>query len=177
VPAFDPTPYAGLEDRLRAGGITIATLRDLAADPNRDRKLYDLEWELQQDVPAAEDLTRADFEKWLEVTIQAPMCLPNGYLVAVEGDKYVGMSNLWGDRASDMLYTGLTGVKRSHRRRGIATALKVRAIAFARANGNPIIKTNNEINNRPMLSINERLGFVPQPAWIQFEKRLRDDHT
>ncbi len=57
--------------------------------------------------------------------------------MAVDGDEYVGMSNLWDDRASDALYTGLTGVKRSHRRRGIATALKVRAIAYARAHRSP----------------------------------------
>jgi hypothetical protein len=36
------------------------------------------------------------------------------------------------------------------------------------------IKTWNDQKNRPMLSINEAMGFEKQPAWIAVEKRLRD---
>jgi GNAT superfamily N-acetyltransferase len=117
------------------------------------------------------------FEKWRKDIIEDPMFLPDAYFVALDGAEYVGMSNLWDDRASDHLNTGLTGVKRSHRRRGIATALKVRAIAYAKANGHPLIKTGNEVGNRPMLSINQRLGFVRQPDWITLKKVLREEPT
>lgn len=58
------------------------------------------------------------------------------------------------------------GSRRSYRRRGIA---------YARAQGCPTIKTWNESNNHAMLAINEALGFVKQPAWIEFGKTLRDD--
>ena len=37
----------------------------------------------------------------------------------------------------------------------------------------PLIKTWNNSGNRPILAINERLGFVRQPAWIQFRKVLQ----
>jgi hypothetical protein len=88
------------------------------------------------------------------------------------------MSQLWHSQASDDLYNGLTGVLRSHRRRGIALVLKLRGIAYAQSLGRPTIKTWNEANNRAMLAINEALGFVKQPAWIDFVKVLRpEDET
>ncbi len=170
VMAFNPTPYEDLEDRLRAQGIKITTFCQLEGDPERDRKIYDLEWEVLKDVPDSADLTQVPYDRWHKDIIESPLFLQDGYLVALDGSQYVGMSNLWDDRVSDALNTGLTGVVRSHRHRGIATALKVRAIVYARAHGHPVIKTGNEVNNRPMLSINERLGFVPQTDWITLRK-------
>ena len=58
------------------------------------------------------------------------------------------------------LYTGLTGVLRSHRRRGIATALKVTALEMAKARGVRTLETDNEENN-PMYLLNVELGFEP----------------
>ncbi|HVC33576.1 MAG TPA: GNAT family N-acetyltransferase [Chloroflexota bacterium] len=175
VAAFDPSPYAGVGESARAQGIEIKTLRELAADPNRDAKLYEQDWELEQDVPHPEPLTRIDVAFWEEHTLRNPNLLPDGYFVAVDGDAYVGVSTLWTSQGNDDLYTGLTGVKRTHRRRGIALALKLRAIAFARTLGRPAIRTWNDSNNRAMLSINERLGFVKQPAWIDYAKVFATD--
>jgi hypothetical protein len=77
--------------------------------------------------------------------------------VALDGDEWVGFTQLWRSTASPELYTG---TQRSHRRRGVALALKLWSIEFARALGTPVIKTCNEQNDRGMLAINERLGFV-----------------
>jgi GNAT superfamily N-acetyltransferase len=69
-----------------------------------------------------------------------------------------------------MLRTGLTGVRRAYRRRGLALALKVRSLAFAKEQGYRRVITENESNNRGMLHINEELGFVKNPAWIHYVK-------
>jgi len=95
----------------------------------------------------------------------------------VDGDEYVGVSYLWGSQATDeILYTGFTGVRRSYRHRGIATALKVMAIRYAQSrktnSGRPVvIRTNNEETN-PMFQINLMLGFQELPAWLAYVKHL-----
>ena len=71
--------------------------------------------------------------------------------------------------------TGLTGTRREYRRRGIAVAMKVHALGWAKANGYELTKTWNATTNTGMLAINERLGFVKQPAWIEFTKRFREE--
>ena len=41
----------------------------------------------------------------------------------------------------------------------------------------PAIKTWNESNNRAMLSINEALGFVKQPAWVNYHKTIKEEEV
>jgi GNAT superfamily N-acetyltransferase len=177
VAAFDPTPYADAEARTIAHGIDLTTYAGLAGDPDRDRKLFDLDMALARDVPSPEPFTPVSFEFYADRVLRDPDLLPDGWFVAVDRatGQYVGMCQLWHSQASADLYNGLTGVLRSHRRRGIALALKLRSIAYAKTLGRPTIKTWNESNNRAMLSINEALGFVKQPAWIDFVKVLRPD--
>ncbi len=177
VPGFDPTPFAGHIERVTASGITIATLRDLiAGDPEHRRKLYELDVSVTRDVPSPEPLTAPSPENYERRVFESHDLLPEGYFVALDGQRYVGLSALWkSDEEPDTLYVGLTGVRREYRRRGIALALKLRTIEYARSHGIRTLKTWNEANNRAMLSINEALGFVKQPAWVSLVKRLRSE--
>ena len=126
-------------------------------------------------MPHPDALTLPDFDHYVQTRFQHPDLLPDGYLVALDGDECVGLTKLWRSQANDDLYTGLTGVRRTHRRRGIALALKLRAIRFAQERGSSEIKTWNEVANEGMLAINVRLGFVRQPAWVVVTKILKDE--
>jgi mycothiol synthase len=61
------------------------------------------------------------------------------------------------------LWHRLTAVKRAWRRRGIATALKLAQIGAARRSGLARLVTTNEERNVPMRSINDALGYRPEP--------------
>lgn len=172
VASFDPGPFEATAARPLAEGIVIRTWPELAGVPERERHMWLLVQELVRDVPSTDPHTPVDFDYYVRERLGHPDFLADGLFIALDGTEWVGFTQLWRSQASPELYTGLTGVKRSHRRRHIALALKLRSIAYARAIGVPVIKTWNEQNNRGMLAINEQLGFVKQPAWIVFVKAL-----
>lgn len=173
VGAFDPTPFADAIERVAIQGIRIATLREAQQTPGWELKLYGLLCELERDVPSPEPYTAPSFESFRAQHVESPGLLPDGYFIAVDDDAWVGVSALWASQASADLGIGLTAVLRRYRRRGIATALKLRAIDYAKSIGAPVIRTWNESNNRPMLAINARLGFVRQVAWLNLVKVLK----
>jgi GNAT superfamily N-acetyltransferase len=173
VHRFDPRPYAGLDDALKASGIEIRTLGELEGDPERDRKLYELESELFKDVVAPFPSLAPTPEVFLRTLRSDPKILPDAYCIAVRGTEYIGQSVLWSNKSCQRLDTGLTAVKRPFRRQGIALALKLRGIAYAKAHDYPIIMTSNDSLNLPILSINERLGFVRDPAMILLAKPFK----
>lgn len=173
VSRFDAARFADKVEGVRAQRVEIVTLDALRErDPDCERELWDLDWRIHQDVPAPEPHARQSFESFRS-SLRAPGFLSDGYFVAVDGGRYVGLTNLLRAKADPAtLGAGLTGVVRSHRRRGIATALKVRAVEYARSVGAAAIETGNEEDN-PMAALNAALGFEPLPAWLVYKKVLR----
>lgn len=173
VRAFDPAPWAAARQRPLADGIALRSYADLADDPDRERKLYELVCQTFLDIPSAAPLTNPSFDQYRRQVLQSPNFLTEGVMIAVETTtgRFVGSSEVWRKPGETYLNTGLTGILREFRRRGIALALKLRVIDYARSQGITEIRTENATTNRPMLSINEALGFVKQPVWISFVKR------
>ena len=175
VAAFDPAAWADAEVRVRASGIEFKTLRELEDVPGHWQKHYEMMQELRADVPSSEPHTHLEKSVWLSAFLKNPGLLRDAYLIAVCGEEYVGVTTLRSSQSENGLTTGMTGVKREYRRQGIALALKLKSIAWAKENGYPSIKTWNEANNRGMLGINARLGFVRQPAWLDMVKVLKEE--
>jgi len=173
VTAFDPSPYAGLEPKLKAEGIEIKTLRELESDPGRDRKVYDLYWEADQDVPhEGEGSDKPDFEGWLSWGLYNPSILQDAYFIAVRGDEYIGLRELGKYPNSDMLLGSLLGVRREYRKRGIGLAMQLRGIAYAKEHGYRLLKTCTAIQNVPMQALFNKLGYARDPEWQQCQKDI-----
>lgn len=177
VAGFDFARFASADERITREGIRISTYADeLERDGDAERKAYELTEALRIDVPATDAATPERIEDWRAHWVGSPAFLADAFFVAIDRDgRWVGMSNL--ERQIEdpsFAWQGLTGVRREDRGRGIAMALKLRTVRYAQGMKVDHIKTWNDQRNRPMLQINEALGFEKQPAWIAFEKSLRD---
>lgn len=78
VTTFDPTPFNGVMEAVRAQGIAIKTLPELANDPDRNHKLYDLIWEIRQDFPSLDAATRESFEEFVAQRLNDTQLIPPG---------------------------------------------------------------------------------------------------
>ncbi len=170
---FDPSKFADVVERVRESGIRIIPLEELKnEDPDWRKKLYELDWVLSLDVPEIDEPKKREFEVYCRQTFDKPTFFPEGFFVALDGDEYVGVSMLELNLADPTkLQTDLTGVIRSHRRKGIATALKVHALSKAKTTEAEFVETDNEENN-PMYTLNVKLGFEPIPGWVHMRKIL-----
>ena len=65
---------------------------------------------------------------------------------------------------TDRAFHDLTGVKRAHRGRGIAAALKATQIAWAKEHGYTSLQTANEVRNAPIRHLNAKHGYVLEPG-------------
>ncbi|MFC4425872.1 GNAT family N-acetyltransferase [Deinococcus navajonensis] len=100
---------------------------------------------------------------------------PEGVWLAVTPDgEWVGISELHMEIAArpGTVQNGLTGVLPGWRGQGLALALKLAAARSALARGHTQARTNNHSINRPMLAVNEKLGFVRESATITLRKEV-----
>jgi GNAT superfamily N-acetyltransferase len=109
----------------------------------------------------------------LESWLAEAATLPGGSFVAFEGEDIVGLAELrsWADEPAKAEH-GLTVVRRDRRRRGLASALKERQIAWAAANGIRQLVTYTQTGNENMQEVNARLGYVTTEFTITFARSL-----
>jgi mycothiol synthase len=141
-------------------GIRIVELTDELHDA-----AYALTREAWADLPTDVEVEVPSYEVWLEEEVPGPVAF-----VALDGAEVAGFAALM-ERGPHRLEHGLTATRRTHRRRGIATALKRTEIAWAAANGYRELITFTQDRNEGMQAINLALGYLPQPAWISMRRR------
>jgi GNAT superfamily N-acetyltransferase len=173
VEGFDFERFATADDRVQKQSIRIATLADeMQRDPAALQKAFELNEDCRMDIPSVDPPTRHTFEEFRGDDVDAPNALLDAFYIAIDKNgRYLGVSNMF--RSLDdptFIWQGITGVRREARGKGIAMALKLRTVRYTINKGIEHIKTWNDVRNKPMLAINEALGFAKQPAWVSYEK-------
>ncbi len=175
--AFEPAKFADATTRVRDEGIRLATLEELLAprdDAGKDaflRALHTAERPMHEDVPFATPVPHPPYEHFRKLLVESGQTLFGLSVVALAGETIAGFTFTGKRQARDGL-TYMTGTAREYRGRGIAIAMKVDALARAKAAGLRALFTVNDEPNKAMRGINAELGYQMLPASVQLEKRL-----
>jgi mycothiol synthase len=127
-----------------------------------------------RDLPIGERL-QVTRERWLEEDVEGGRVLPDLTLVAVQAGRvvaFVGMLSCGSDR--ETAENGLTAVRPERRGEGLGTLLKGVQASRAAAAGYRRLVTFTQEGNDAMRRVNERLGYVEQPAWMKLVAAVGD---
>lgn len=168
---IDFSTFAAVVERVKESGIHLVSLPEYEhVNPQYKAAIVELNNAIYRDVPGFGTVAPT-LEQFEERVFQNSQILRDAWILALDGEWLVGMTyNSRFGNDEDCL-TQLTGVIRSHRRRGITTAMKVKSFEILHNMGFKRVLTGNEENN-PMYQINVRLGFKPGPGLFHYSKRM-----
>lgn len=164
---FDAAKFAGKIARVEASGIELVTLAELGGDSID--AFYGLHSRLELTPPDnthGHVSSREDFDRFLANPEIHP---PEFTVLARDGERLIAESTVM-RRRDDFFYTSFSSVDPEYRGRGIALAIKLRTIELVKQAGVPRMGTNNLSINAPILAINAKLGYEPQPGTWLFHK-------
>lgn len=151
-------------------GVEIRPVTDLS-----DEELYEIALEAEADVPAPSGdgpIDLPSFEEWQRRSVATPFPGRAHSFVAFADGVPVGYA-LMGRGSEGYGFHEMTAVRPAWRGRGIALALKRAQIASAKAAGLRKLAAVNSEHNPAMQRVNERLGFVREPAALHFRGPLQ----
>lgn len=175
VARADTAPFLPLLEELAARGITITTFAaEHARDAGSLHKLHEFLNVVKADDPQRQPFIPVPFEAVVRWFARRDV-LPDACFIARRGDEYVGFTDLNHiEPIPRGIMHGFTGVARAHRRQGVATALKIRAIEYARAHDYQTIRAFNLPTHAAMLALNEKLGFSRRYCYVTVEKFVQE---
>ena len=93
-------------------------------------------------------------------------------MIALDGNKFVGLSAISYSAEEQTGFIMISGVDAAYRNRKIMQALTLRAIRYARDKGATRVVTHVETVNAPMRHINQKFGFLEEPGKYEMERKL-----
>lgn len=160
---FDETPFAPLIPALEAEGFRFISLADMNDSTEARRKLYEVNRATGMEMPGwvGDWIT---FDQFVDQVCGSDWYRPEGQIAAGYGDEYVGLAAVQLIPEERMAYNLMTGVRSEYRGRKLAQALKLLAVRYARKYGMQTFRTDNDSLNAPMLAVNRKFGYVPEPG-------------
>lgn len=171
--SFDFTPFLERLQRVQESGIRITTAAELDSEGfDWVPPLHEATWEMVQDVPMTHQPVNVPVEAYREMMKDKATYNWELMFIALDGDRVVGYSRVTPAQSMPgLVRTGLSGTVRSHRRRGVVTALKIAGIQRLQQLGYRWLQTDNDETN-PMYQLNLQLGFKVVWHYLQHERTL-----
>ncbi|WP_409300552.1 GNAT family N-acetyltransferase [Peribacillus sp. SCS-155] len=168
---FDPAEYVDTAAQASKLGIKFITLADMPGEES-ERKLYELCVETSEDNPGQYD-SLPPFAQWRKDFFPENSSRNDWVFIAVDGERFVGVTQLFSTEDAGVLYTNYTGVDKEYRGHGIAKALKSISIEAAINEGAHTMTTDSEESNAPMQYINRSFGYIPGQGHYRIVKQLK----
>ncbi len=169
---FDERPFTALVESVEADNIRLTSLADMGDTETARRMLHAALTAVAPDTPGAPSSDFPSFEAFSEMLNTARWSRSADQIMAIDGDKCVGFAVVKHNAETNTFLNRFTGVLPAYRGRKIAQALKLMSIRYAKSCGADYIYTNNDSENTPMLTINRKLGYKPQPGHYLLHKQL-----
>jgi RimJ/RimL family protein N-acetyltransferase len=156
----DPAAFDPAVRQQEARGVAFATLaEEQVREPAWLALFCDLENETRRGIDAPRSV-----EQMVE-RLAFLKVVPEALFVAKRDGRYIGYTCLnVAESDRSRLIQGWTGVRPEERRQGVATALKVLAIAYTKGRGYERIVTSPRVTNIASIRTNEAIGFRRAPA-------------
>jgi GNAT superfamily N-acetyltransferase len=168
---FDLASFLPLVEQVQAQGIRFTSLAREGETDEALYKLYVLNTQTSLDNPSDDGTDRQTFEQFQQRVVKANWFRSDGQILAVDGDRYVGLAAVGISDDGVTAFNAFTGVDAGYRGRKIAQALKVLGVQFAINAGVQRLRTSNDSENAPMLAVNDRLGYSRLPGVYALVKR------
>ncbi len=137
--------------------INLAAYQERTPDTFSDQ-LYALYCELLQDNDGMEQPFKVSAAHFYEFHTKKALHQPEGYWLAVDGDRLVG-KHVLELRETGSVLASQTGVLRSHRGKGIARALKYQGMFWSALQKSNKLVSDIALDNTIMIDWQARLGF------------------
>jgi len=148
-------------------GILLTTL---AERPDLLPGIHATSIEAFPDIPTAgEPVDAGTYEAFVARDVERDSIPKDAFCIAVDEatGEVAGYASLtFAADSTTTAFHDMTAVRRTHRGRGIATALKRMTIAWAIEHGVETLETGNDEANAPMRAVNAALGYQPIPDWL-----------
>jgi len=153
-----PTDIALPTSPALPAGVSLASIAELGDTEQLRRRVYELNKECAADIPGRGEFF--SYDEYIQRRFAADGYQPDGIILALDGAALVGLCVISHVPGREWAFIEMTGDRRSHRRRGLATALKISAIRQARGWGVSTVRTIHHRGNNPIITANRMLGFL-----------------
>jgi GNAT superfamily N-acetyltransferase len=163
---FDEHRFDDLLKRMQAEGFRFFSLAEVGLTEQNKHRLYEVNRDSGLDNPGNDGIF-PDYYAFSKNVFEASWFRADTQILAAHADRWVGLAAIGIYPADNHAYNAFTGILREYRGRGLAQALKLQTILLAKQRGVRYVRTNNDSQNAPMLAVNRKLGYKPEPGYYE----------